>query len=96
MKTSKPHWPVTPALLVLCALLSLTACTSAPKKSAPQIIQEPLPESLTAKLTSRRHRPADDVGRPGCPTDSLLDALDTCNADKAGIRELELRRITGG
>lgn len=49
MKTSKPHWPVTPALLVLCALLSLTACTSAPKKSAPQIIQEPLPESLTAK-----------------------------------------------
>ena len=74
MKTSKPHWPVTPALLVLCALLSLTACTSAPKKSAPQIIQEPLPESLTAKLTSRRHRRADDVGR------RLLDGFITRRA----------------
>jgi hypothetical protein len=37
-----------PALLLLCLTLSLTACTSAPKKSPP-IIQEPLPESLTAK-----------------------------------------------
>nr|DAH90898.1 MAG TPA: hypothetical protein [Caudoviricetes sp.]DAL64675.1 MAG TPA_asm: hypothetical protein [Caudoviricetes sp.]DAQ28450.1 MAG TPA: hypothetical protein [Caudoviricetes sp.] len=29
-------------------------------------------------------------------SDALLDALDTCNADKAGIRELELRRIARG
>lgn len=57
MKTSKPHWLVTAAPWLLCLLLALTACTSEPKKSTPQIIQEPLPESLTAKLTSRRHRP---------------------------------------
>ncbi|MFV9298467.1 hypothetical protein ABQ430_24820 [Citrobacter amalonaticus] len=29
-------------------------------------------------------------------SDALLDALDSCNADKAGIRELELRRIARG
>ncbi|HBV2168699.1 MULTISPECIES: hypothetical protein [Klebsiella] len=29
-------------------------------------------------------------------SDALLDALDTCNTDKAGIRELELRRIARG
>ncbi|MDF8320713.1 hypothetical protein P5G89_02060 [Serratia nevei] len=28
--------------------------------------------------------------------DRLLDALDTCNADKAALRELELRRIARG
>ncbi|HGM7056449.1 TPA: hypothetical protein ACKQDY_004738 [Serratia marcescens] len=28
--------------------------------------------------------------------DQLLDALDTCNADKAAIRELEQRRIARG
>jgi hypothetical protein len=48
VKISKLHWPVIPALLLLCLTLSLTACTSAPPKS-PLIIQEPLPESLTAK-----------------------------------------------
>jgi len=29
-------------------------------------------------------------------SDALLDALDSCNADKAGIRELELRRAARG
>ena len=97
MKTSKPHWPVTTAPLLLCLLLALTACTSEPKKSPPQIIQEPLPESLTAK-TDVPSPPARPMTWGGLAiwTDSLLDALDTCNADKAGIRELELRRIARG
>uniref|UniRef100_UPI00403EAC03 Rz1-like lysis system protein LysC n=1 Tax=Klebsiella pneumoniae TaxID=573 RepID=UPI00403EAC03 len=83
--------------MLLCLLLALTACTSAQKKSAPQIIQEPLPESLTAK-TDVPPPPARPMTWGGLAiwTDSLLDALDTCNADKAGIRELELRRIARG
>ena len=97
MKTSKPHWPVTAAPLLLCLLLALTACTGELKKSPPQIIQEPLPESLTAK-TDAPPPPARPMTWGGLAvwTDSLLDALDTCNADKAGIRELELRRIARG
>ncbi|HBX3294519.1 peptidase [Klebsiella pneumoniae] len=95
MKISKLSWPVIPALLLLC--LSLTACTSEPPKSPPVIIQEPLPESLTAK-TDVPSPPARPMTWGGLAiwTDSLLDALDTCNADKAGIRELELRRIARG
>ena len=96
MKTSKPHWPVTTAPLLLCLLLALTACTSEPKKSAPQIIQEPLPESLTAKTETPAPPKPMTYGNLAPWSDALLDALDTCNADKAGIRELELRRIARG
>ena len=94
MKTSKPRWPVTPAPLLLCLTLSLTACTAERLKSPPVIIQEPLPESLTAK-TEPPAPPARPLtyGKLVVWSDALLDALDTCNADKAGIRELEMRRI---
>ncbi|WP_458326693.1 Rz1-like lysis system protein LysC [Klebsiella aerogenes] len=61
------------------------------------IIQEPLPESLTAK-TEAPAPPPRPMRYEGLVlwSDALLDALDTCNADKAGIRELELRRIARG
>ena len=97
MKISKLSWPVINAPLCLCLTVWLTACTSEPPKSAPVIIQEPLPESLTAKtdVPPPPDRPM-TWGGLAVWTDSLLDALDTCNADKAGIRELEIRRITRG
>ncbi|WP_425320546.1 Rz1-like lysis system protein LysC [Pantoea coffeiphila] len=74
----------------------LTACTVAPQKSAPQIIQEPLPESLTVKTEVPPPPRPMTWGSLATWSDSLLDAIDTCNADKAGIRELELRRIARG
>lgn len=97
MKTSKPHWPVIPAPLLLCLTLSLMACTAERPKLPPVITQEPLPESLTAK-TEAPAPPARPLtyGKLAPWSDALLDALDTCNADKAAIRELELRRIARG
>lgn len=96
MKTSKPNWPVISAPLYLCLTVWLAACTSEPPKSAPVIIQEPLPENLTAKTeTPAPPRPM-TYGSLAPWSDALLDALDSCNADKAGIRELELRRIARG
>ncbi|WP_431606043.1 Rz1-like lysis system protein LysC [Enterobacter vonholyi] len=82
----------------LCLYLTvwLTACTSEPPKSAPVIIQEPLPESLTAKTETPAPPKPMTYGSLAPWSDALLDALDTCNADKAGIRELELRRIARG
>ncbi|WP_423776444.1 Rz1-like lysis system protein LysC [Citrobacter freundii] len=74
----------------------LTACTSEPPKLAPVIIQEPLPESLTAKTETPAPPQPMTYGSLAPWSDALLDALDTCNADKAGIRELELRRIARG
>ncbi|KOR00960.1 peptidase [Pluralibacter gergoviae] len=97
VKTSKPHWKLTPAPLLLYLTLSLTACTAERPRSQPVIIQEPLPESLTAK-TEAPPPPARPLtyGKLAPWSDALLDALDTCNADKAAIRELELRRIARG
>lgn len=97
MKISKLNWPAIPVLLLLCLTLSLTACTSAQPKSPPVIIQEPLPESLTAKTETPAPPPRPmRYGSLVLWSDALLDALDTCNADKAGIQELELRRIARG
>jgi hypothetical protein len=96
VKISKLNWPVIPAPLLLCLTLSLTACTSEPPKSPPVIIQEPLPESLTAKTETPAPPPRPMRTGALLWSDALLDALDTCNADKAGIRELELRRIARG
>jgi hypothetical protein len=80
----------------LCLLLSLTACKSAPPKSAPQIIQEPLPASRTANTDAPAAPSPMTYGSLAPWSDALLDALDSCNADKAAIRELELRRIARG
>lgn len=97
MKKLMLHWQVNSALLLLCLMPWLTACTSAQQKSPPVIIQEPLPEGLTAKteVPPAPVRPM-TYGKLAPWSDALLDALDTCNADKAGIRELELRRIARG
>ncbi|WP_037432288.1 Rz1-like lysis system protein LysC [Serratia plymuthica] len=82
--------------MLLCLLLSLTACKNAPPKSAPQIIQEPLPASLTAGTDVPATPEPMTYGSLAPWSDALLDALDTCNADKAAIRELEQRRIARG
>ncbi|WP_419246811.1 peptidase [Serratia sp. NFX21] len=80
----------------MCLLLSLAACKSAPPKSAPQIIQEPLPASRTANTDVPATPSPMTYGSLAPWSDALLDALDSCNADKAAIRELELRRIARG
>ncbi|WP_458796684.1 Rz1-like lysis system protein LysC [Serratia quinivorans] len=80
----------------MCLLLSLTACKSAPQKFAPQIIQEPLPASRTANTDAPAVPSPMTYGSLAPWSDALLDALDSCNADKAAIRELELRRIARG
>ncbi|EMF7564403.1 peptidase [Serratia marcescens] len=96
VKPSRHRWPAKRVPLLLCLLLSLTACKSAPRKSAPQIIQEPLPASLTANTDAPAAPSPMTYGSLAPWADQLLDALDTCNADKAAIRELELRRIARG
>ncbi|HIE4388740.1 TPA: Rz1-like lysis system protein LysC [Serratia liquefaciens] len=59
-------------------------------------MQEPLPASLTA-ITDVPVAPSPMTYGSLAPwSDALLDALDSCNADKSAIHELELRRIARG
>ncbi|WP_431026563.1 Rz1-like lysis system protein LysC [Serratia marcescens] len=59
-------------------------------------MQEPLPASLTANTDAPAAPSPMTYGSLAPWADQLLDALDSCNADKAAIRELELRRIARG
>ncbi|UJD79823.1 peptidase [Serratia rubidaea] len=62
----------------------------------PQIIHEPLPASRTASTDTPATPVPMTYGSLAPWADALLDALDSCNADKAAIRELEVRRAARG
>ncbi|WP_436232931.1 Rz1-like lysis system protein LysC [Escherichia coli] len=82
------------ARLLLCLPLLLTACNSAPRPVVvTQTQHAPLPESLTQPT------PAPSLPRPltwgglAIWSDRLLDALESCNADKAAINATEQHRM---
>ena len=70
------------APLCLCLTVWLTACTSEQPKSAPVIIQEPLPESLTAKTETPAPPKPMTYGSLAPWSDALLDALDRLFAEE--------------
>ncbi|EJV1070567.1 peptidase [Klebsiella oxytoca] len=83
---------VTRVLLLLCLTLSVVACKNSPPAPIIQLVREPVPESLTEETT----RPALDEpvtwGTVAIFSDRLIDALDSCNADKAAIRQWDSLR----
>ncbi|WP_459350090.1 Rz1-like lysis system protein LysC [Yersinia enterocolitica] len=63
-----------------------------------KIVHESVPESLTAATPTPQLTTPVTWGAIAIWSDRLRDALDTCNADKAAIADLELRhqnRLTG-
>ncbi|WP_444874863.1 Rz1-like lysis system protein LysC [Escherichia coli] len=81
------------ARLLMCLPLLLTACNSAPRPVVvTQTQHAPLPESLTQPT------PVPSLPRPltwgglAVWSDRLLDALESCNADKAAIKATEQQR----
>ncbi|EOG5764107.1 hypothetical protein ACLFME_000096 [Klebsiella quasipneumoniae] len=80
------------ACALLCLTLSAAACKNAPPAPIIQLVREPVPESLTEETT----RPALDEpvtwGAVAIFSDRLIDALDSCNADKAAIRQWDSLR----
>lgn len=91
-KQCRPRSMVTRVLLLLCLTLSVVACKNAPPAPIIQLVREPVPESLTEETT----RPALDEpvtwGTVAIFSDRLIDALDSCNADKAAIRQWDSLR----
>jgi len=91
-KQCRPRSMVTRVLLLLCLTLSVVACKNAPPAPIIQLVREPVPESLTEETT----RPAPDEpvtwGAVAIFSDRLIDALDSCNADKAAIRQWDSLR----
>ncbi|EOD4793792.1 MAG: peptidase [Klebsiella michiganensis] len=91
-KQCRPRSMVTRVLLLLCLTLSVVACKNAPPAPIIQLVREPVPESLTEETT----RPALDEpvtwGAVAIFSDRLIDALDSCNADKAAIRQWDSLR----
>ncbi|UCQ00300.1 peptidase [Edwardsiella tarda ATCC 15947 = NBRC 105688] len=79
-----------PALL--CLIGWLTACVSTPPAPPAKILCEPTPPSLTTPTPTPPLPVRVTWGRLATWGDSLLDALEACNADKAGIATLEQRR----
>ncbi|HBN2655580.1 Rz1-like lysis system protein LysC [Citrobacter freundii] len=58
-----------------------------------KIVHEPVPESLTAATPVPELVGPVTWGAIAIWSDRLRDALDTCNADKAAIADLDLRRL---
>lgn len=91
-KQCRPRSMVTRVLLLLCLTLSVVACKNSPPAPIIQLVREPVPESLTEETT----RPALDEpvtwGTVAIFSDRLIDALDSCNADKAAIRQWDSLR----
>lgn len=91
-KQCRPRSMVTRVLLLLCLTLSVVACKNAPPAPIIQLVREPVPESLTEETT----RPVLDEpvtwGKVAIFSDRLIDALDSCNADKAAIRQWDSLR----
>ncbi|HAL9441950.1 TPA: peptidase [Escherichia coli] len=58
-----------------------------------KIMHEPVPESLTAATPAPELTAPVTWGAIAIWSDRLRDALDTCNADKAAIADLHLRRL---
>jgi len=79
--------------ILLCLLLSVTACNTAPPQPQMNIVYEPVPESLTAATPAPELTAPVTWGAIAIWSDRLRDALDTCNADKAAIADLDLRRL---
>lgn len=81
------------ALTLLYLLLSVTACKSAPPVPRLTLVHEPVPESLTAATPQPELASPVTWGGIANWSDRLRDALDSCNADKAAISELDIRRL---
>ncbi|WP_435431407.1 Rz1-like lysis system protein LysC [Shigella sonnei] len=80
-----------PALFLTLALLS--GCTSTQNASAPPPSFRFIPEGLTAPVLPPPFPVTPSWGNIGIWSDRLLDALETCNADKRAIELLEQRRL---
>lgn len=75
-------------------MLSATACKTAPPAPVIQLLREPVPESLTDETPTPSLDEPVTWGAVAIFSDRLLDALDSCNADKAVIRQWDtLRQI---
>lgn len=81
------------ALVLLSLLLSVTACKTVSPPPSLQVIYEPVPESLTLATPVPPLRAPVTWGAIALWSDRLRDALDTCNADKATIADLEQHRL---
>lgn len=92
VKQCRPHSTVTRALLLVCLTLSVAACKNAPPVPVIQLIREPVPESLTEETPSPALDEPVTWGAVAIFSDRLLDALDSCNADKAAIRQWDSLR----
>ncbi|WP_419144726.1 peptidase [Klebsiella oxytoca] len=94
MKRCEQRSAVTHALFLLCLTLSATACKTAPPVPVIQLLREPVPESLTDETPTPALDEPVTWGAVAIFSDRLLDALDSCNADKAAIRQWDtLRQI---
>lgn len=82
-----------PALTLLFLLPSVTACNTAPPLPQVRIVYEPVPQSLTAATPKPELTSPVTWGGVAIWGDRLSDALDACNADKAAIADLDLRRL---
>ncbi|WP_432704778.1 Rz1-like lysis system protein LysC [Dickeya zeae] len=57
------------------------------------MLHDPVPPSLTAPTPTPVLKTPVTWGAVALWSDQLLDALDTCNADKAAINDVYLRRL---
>ncbi|WP_423241058.1 Rz1-like lysis system protein LysC [Erwinia amylovora] len=81
------------ALTLWSLLLSVTACGTAPRLPQVKIVQQPVQPSLTAATPTPQLATPVTWGAVAIWSDRLRDALDTCNADKAAIADIERQRF---
>jgi hypothetical protein len=83
---------VTRALLLACLTLSAAACKGVSPAPVIQLIREPVPESLTEETPLPALDEPVTWGGVAIFSDRLIDALDSCNADKSAIRQWDAHR----
>jgi len=84
------------ALALLCLLPLLSSCRNAPAPQAAQLLHHPVPASLTQPTPAPQLAPRATWGNLATWGDEMIDALDSCNADKSAIRKLETQRAQRG
>jgi hypothetical protein len=78
-------------LMLLCLLLSLTACASAPQSEAPLVTETKtvqIPKALTARTQPALCKLASNGDLVDC-IKAYDNQLNSCNADKARIEEFQ-------
>ncbi|MGJ0479010.1 Rz1-like lysis system protein LysC [Pantoea agglomerans] len=70
----------------------LTGCGSASLPPQPQLVHSPVPDSLTQATPTPQFPARLQWGHLATWGDEMIDALESCNADKRAIKKLDAQR----